>query len=272
MKRKEKDIVSIIKEVWGVLGSMKLFCVVSLMISAWFFALILIYPKIMQLISEMNEDVLIKWFLSSNGIETAPIKGWLFVLFILMVVLSANLIVCLINDVGILVRIVKTKAEAKIFMGRLGILLMHFSYILIILGHAGASFLGFKQSFNVKEGMSYSYHSIPFDVHVNKLNKDFDINTGQKTIRSADVALNNGGFDDREITVAMKKTALAGKYHISLNEKSAIEKKIKAQPSGGKKQKVATLRVAWNPGMPLFYIGAALFFPGLVLRMFFRNH
>jgi hypothetical protein len=149
---------------------------------------------------------------------------------------------------------------------------MHSSYILIIIGHAGTSFAGFKQTFEVKQGISYSHDSFSFDINVMKVEKVFDDKAGYETISSAVIELNNGGFNKEKIVVPMKKTVFACKYLISLNEKSSESKRNLQGMSGEKKPKVPYLRVAWNPGMPFFCIGAALFFPGLVLRMFYRIH
>jgi hypothetical protein len=261
-----------LSKAWSALGSMQLFCYLSVTISGWFMVLLVFYPNYIKAVSGMNDRVLLRWLLDCNDPASDPVRGWLVVLCAMMFALAINLSVCVIEDAAVLGRLGKKGVGARQFLARTGILLMHLSYIVVILGHFTTSVAGFRVQLDLAEGGKYRNSSFPFEIGTGKITTVPDPMTGANMVSAVKLVLNGGGFADRKINMKVKHTIWVGKYLLSLNYRTQKNEGSLRSSSSNAVRCIPVLRVAENPGLKVLIAGGMLFFAGIVIRMLFRNY
>lgn len=253
---------------WTALKSNKLFVILSILIASWCGIMLLLYPGNIKAIWSMNEVLLIDWFFADSP-GTEVIKGWLAVLALLMALLALNIIVCVIDDAAALARMIGNRRGARILLSRTGILLMHAAYITIITGHLLSATTGAKVNFyGIETGGAYTSPDVPFSVSAGDMKLGPNPRGGGMAVRAADLRLDGGPFNDKQLRIKMKQTLFIDNYMFTLN---SAWKKTEGCPEA--KTDVCyppELRVMRNPGLPVIVFGGLLFFPGIILRMIFR--
>jgi cytochrome c biogenesis factor len=260
------------QRVWRALGSLRLFVILAVLISGWCVALLLIYPREIVQVDAMNERLLLNWFLDTSDPAGHAVRGWLAGLIALFSVLALNLIVCVIDDIGILARLVSKRAPARLAMARLGILLMHAAYIIIITGHVLSAVSGTREHFTPAKGHAWSSSSAPFTARVLKIKTMPDKKKpGGVIANMAVIELDGGPFDKRKIKLKPKNSYRFHGWQLSLNMAKRGEKNCPDPAAGRVLCNPPIITVMRNPGLQFIFIGTLLFFPGIILRMIFRT-
>jgi hypothetical protein len=234
--------------------------------------LLLFYPNYIKAVAGMNDRILLQWLLDRNDPGGDPVRSWLVVLCVMMFVLAINLGVCVIEDAAILIRLGRKGTGARPFLARLGILLMHLSYIVVITGHLTCSVAGFRVQIDLKEGGIYRNASFPFEIESGKMTTMPDPMTGATLVNSVRLVLNGSAFDHKEVRLKVKQTIWVGKYMLSLNYRTEKNEECLESSNGLAVRNVPVLRVAENPGLKVIIAGAFIFFIGIVIRMLFRTN
>ena len=262
---------SFMQKAWSALGSMRLFFFLSVLIAFWCVVLLAMYPRYIVAVYSLNDYVVLDWLLSGQNPDAAPLRGWLVALGAMMALLSVNLIVCVIEDMRILFRLIGRKAAAGTVLGRTGILLMHLAYVTVISGHFLTACTGYKISFVPEQQKSYSFEQTDLKVRVHKMKTGPD----QKKPGAQVVKMVRLTIEDQ-----------AGSEMLPLKNRQTIQHKgrlltlnmaregIEGCPDPEKGLLVCNppeIKIAKNPGLPVTILGALIFFPGIVLRMIFRS-
>jgi hypothetical protein len=269
----KNDKVSVAAKAWALLGSSALFCYLSILIAFWFTLMLALYPKFIRVVNDMNEQVLFRWLTAKGGQESVPVRAWLAVLCIFILLLGINLFVCVIDDVIYLARTKANNGGARSFMARLGVPFMHAAYILVLAGHFVSSSTGFKVSYDLQKGGTYKNAAVPFELKCKDIKIGLDkMNpmNGPNMVKSVRLVLQGGEFKGRELNVKVKQTVRIGGYLFSLNFRTKKNEGCLETMNGRATQYIPQLRVVENPGLKIIFLGAIVFFPGIVLRMFFR--
>ncbi len=266
----DKKKKSAIETVWDTLCSTNLFCALSLLIAFWMIVLLLVYPKFIPQINEMNERVLFEWMLYGTP-ESAFLRGWLAALCIIAAALGANLTACLINDVVILTAMMKKKAGNRQIAAKISVLLMHLAYVTILTGHLISSSTGCKVAYDIEPGITYKSEKVPFSMKCTGIKNDMHPKSGM-TVDEATFTLAGGAFNGKNITIGYKTTVRSGGYLFSLNSRRDTSGIAHLKP--GSKQapakQIPWVRVVRNPGIDIIISGGILFFLGTIARMLTR--
>lgn len=274
-----------LKRWWTALGSMQLFYSLALLISFWFFMALVIYPRYFKVFNALEETTIIEW-LSKAGDGACPVRGWLLALLILIAMLTINLAACVVDDCR---RIKKLGQKGKngngSVIGRISILVIHLSYIILILGHLVSAMFGTKHAFILQEGLLINDARLPFTMQCNEIASVMDEHNRATPV--ATIVLDPGAAGEKEIELRSKETVFAGGRLLVLGTSAVKPENSHAdelQGGGGgsgdgagntaaQKQEVKTVpvaRVMENPGLPIDLAGGIMFFLGVALRMLFR--
>lgn len=261
------------RKCWADLGSIQLFNYLALLISFWFFLSLIVYPHYFKIFNGMEETVLLKWLLET-GSAVHPIRGWLLVLLLLVTLLTINLAICVVNDFGVIVRMIRAGRTGNgNLIGRASIFIIHLSYIILILGHLVSATVGFKLSYELDEGMLISDSRIPFTVRCEQIEMVKDDHGRPAPIVTA--LINPGGPGEKTLKLRKGNTVFqAGRLLVLATRKIEPGKENSHEYNRGKKAEkpeiVPVLRVMKNPGLPVDFVGGILFFVGMALQMIFR--
>ncbi len=258
---------------WDDLGSIQLFNFLAILISFWFFLSLIVYPRYFKIFDSMEEAVLLNWLLET-GSEAHPIRGWLLVLLLLIALLTINLIVCIVDDFGAVVRMIRAGRTGNgNLISRTSIFIIHLSYFILILGHLMSATVGFKLSYELDESMLISDSRIPFTVRCEQIEMVKDDHGRLAPIVTA--LINPGGADEKTLELRKDYTVFqTGRILVLTTRKIEQGKDDSHEYDHGKKAEkpeiVTMLRVIKNPGLPVDFAGGILFFVGMTLRMIFR--
>ena len=273
-----------IRKCWAAFGSMQLFFSLALLISFWFFISLVIYPNYFNVFNALEEITVIQWLLNS-GDNACPVRGWMITLLILIALMTVNLAVCVVNDFNLIkkVRSKKNNGNGGI-VGRVSILIIHLSYIILILGHLASAALGTKYSFDLMEGELIKDANLPFTIQCSHIASVMDEHN--KPVPVATIAINPGDAGEKEVKLCKSETVFSSRRLIVMgtrvvkpmedqsNEyKGRGARSLGAENKAAQKQEVVTVpvaRVIDNPGLPIDIAGGIMFFLGMALRMLFR--
>ncbi len=275
-----------IRRCWAAFGSMQLFFSLALLIAFWFFISLVIYPSYFKVFNALEETTIIQWLLET-GDGACPVRGWLIVLIILVALMTVNLAVCVVDDFNLIKKIRSKKNNCNgSVTGRVSILIIHLSYIILILGHLASAMLGTKYSFDLKEGELIKDATLPFTMQCTQIASVMDEHNSPVPV--ATIIINPGDAGEKEIKLCKSETIFtSGRLMVmgSRDLKLAGDQADEHQGRGGgrgrgagnrlePKQEPVTVpvaRVIENPGLPIDIAGGILFFGGMVLRMMFRR-
>ncbi|HOO55504.1 MAG TPA: hypothetical protein PLN69_01695 [bacterium] len=254
---------SLFSLVWKTLGSMKLFCVLAFAIAFWFVVSMAIYPFFYDTFDLMDKNVLLDWFLHG---ECSIVKAWFSVLLLLMFILALNLSVCVIEDILIFNRLLKSGAALKPVLGRLSIFIVHLSYIVIISGHFITAVSGFRTTAPLVEGEVYEIPTAGYSIRCEQVS--LDKGGGGRLFASSVFTVESGG-NTKSIAVKQGKTLWLRGVMIDVELPVQNKKALNA----GKKNSTPALpviRLTRNYGLIFDVIGFPLFFIGMIMRIIFR--
>lgn len=169
---------SFITRAWAALGSLRLFWWICMLISGVIFIGLVflkggVYPGVS---SSLDGEILIRWLTGPGGHNYPVARAWLMVLIVLVFILGINLTIRLLSDIGDLWRLFWEWKKRNVsgngvrVANKFAVVLMHGSYIILLLAHVIPATTGIKVSgLELRTGRIISHEKLPYDLNCEKI-------------------------------------------------------------------------------------------------------